>query len=59
MPTKRKPRKMDRYLVSSQLWELRLVAKAFMVTLQKVKDVKAKVGVSRKKLYKALLSEML
>lgn len=57
-PTKCKPRKMDRYLVSGQPWELRLVSKAFLVTIQKVKDVKKKVGVSRKKLYKALLSEL-
>lgn len=54
----KKPLKMDRLLVSSQLWELRLVAKVFYVSVQDVKDAKKKVGVSRKKVYKQLLTVM-
>ena len=49
---------MDRYLVSNQLWELRYIAKAFMVKVQDVKDAKKKVGVSRKKVYRELLNVM-
>lgn len=55
---KRKPPKMDRLLLSAQPWELRLVAKVFQCSIQKVKDAKSKVGVSRISVYKELLDGM-
>ena len=55
---KRKHPKMDRLLVSSQPWELRLVAKAFLCTIKDVLAAKKKVGRSRRILYVELLLGM-
>ena len=61
MPNKkRKPhQKMDRNFVSNQPWEIQWIADKFSISPLSVKEAKAKVGRSRRKIYSYIRSNFL
>tara|TARA_R110000868_G_scaffold98869_1_gene272201 strand:- start:276 stop:524 length:249 start_codon:yes stop_codon:yes gene_type:complete len=58
MPNKkRKPhQKMDKNFVSSQPWEIQWIADKFSVSPSSVRAIKARVGVSRRRIYSYIRS---
>lgn len=50
MPTKKR-KKLDPRFVSSQLWELKLVAQKFAVSVEVVRQAKKDLGKGRRRLY--------